>query len=96
VNVKTKKNILSVSAKHETKDGDTTIAMYELHRELAIPDGVKANEIVCEYTHEGVLQLTAPYTLPKGAAVDNAATPVKVQTIQVRVLRHRYVFVTLL
>jgi len=83
VHVKTKNNVLTVHAKHETKDDHSTIAMYELHRELVIPDGVKADEVMCEYTHEGMLQLTAPYTPPK-ATDKTLATPAKAETIQVK------------
>lgn len=69
-------------AKHETKDDHSTIVMYELHRELTIPEGVNTDEVMCEYTHEGMLQLTAPYT-PLTAADKARVTPATAQTIQV-------------
>uniref|UniRef100_A0A914UTP5 SHSP domain-containing protein n=1 Tax=Plectus sambesii TaxID=2011161 RepID=A0A914UTP5_9BILA len=37
---------------------------YEFHRYYVLPQGVKADDVTCKYSTEGVLVVQAPFTPP--------------------------------
>jgi len=61
VSVKTnaKDNSLTIEAQHKSEH-----AKFEFSRHVVLPEGVKAEEVTCKYTADGMLVVQAPFTPP--------------------------------
>jgi HSP20 family molecular chaperone IbpA len=84
--VKTKNGRLIISAKHETpaKEDGEVACRYEMHREMAIPNGVEVKDIQSEYDADGVLHIQAPYNPPTESSEQKEKLLQKPQAIDVK------------
>lgn len=69
VSVETKGSVVTINAKHESKEGDHS-KRFEFHQQFSVPEGVNAQEVKCRYMNDGSILLEAPYTEPEKKAVE--------------------------
>jgi len=60
LDVKTVDNYIVVTGKHEEKQDDTGYVSRQFVRRYALPEGVKADSVICNLNFDGVLQISAP------------------------------------
>jgi HSP20 family molecular chaperone IbpA len=68
---------ISVSAKHEDKKDQHNFSCQEFSRSHTLPPGVKADDVKCELSSDGVLTISAPKPVQKSRPSRETNIPIQ-------------------
>jgi crystallin alpha B len=82
--VKITDDTISITGKHEEKQDERNFSCQEYSRKHSLPQGVKADDVKCRMSVDGILTVTAPRKVQQ-PALENVGRTIPIQHSAIRV-----------